>query len=34
MKTNAVRLLDQHQIPYELRDYKVDPNDFSAEPLQ
>lgn len=31
MKTNAVRLLDQHKIAYELRDYKVDPNDLSAE---
>ena len=31
MKTNAVRLLDQHKIAYELRDYKVDPDDLSAE---
>jgi Cys-tRNA(Pro)/Cys-tRNA(Cys) deacylase len=31
MKTNAARLLDQHNIRYELRDYRVDPNDLSAE---
>ena len=31
MKTNAARLLDQHQISYQLRDYNVDPNDLSAE---
>jgi Cys-tRNA(Pro)/Cys-tRNA(Cys) deacylase len=31
MKTNAERLLDQHNISYELRDYKVDPNNLSAE---
>lgn len=31
MKTNAARLLDRHQIWYELRDYQVDPNDLSAE---
>jgi Cys-tRNA(Pro)/Cys-tRNA(Cys) deacylase len=31
MKTNAARLLDQHNISYELRDYKVDPNNLSAE---
>jgi Cys-tRNA(Pro)/Cys-tRNA(Cys) deacylase len=30
-KTNAVRLLDQLAISYELRDYEVDPNDLSAE---
>ena len=30
-KTNAVRLLDQLQIPYELREYEVDPNDLAAE---
>jgi Cys-tRNA(Pro)/Cys-tRNA(Cys) deacylase len=31
MKTNAARLLDQMAIAYELRDYKVDPDDLSAE---
>ena len=31
MKTNAVRLLDELQIPYELRNYEVDVNDLSAE---
>lgn len=31
MKTNAVRLLEELQIPYELRDYEVDPEDLSAE---
>jgi Cys-tRNA(Pro)/Cys-tRNA(Cys) deacylase len=31
MKTNAARLLDDAQIPYELREYKVDPDDLSAE---
>jgi Cys-tRNA(Pro)/Cys-tRNA(Cys) deacylase len=31
MKTNAVRLLDEMQIPYELRNYEVDVNDLSAE---
>ena len=30
-KTNAVRLLDQLAISYELRDYEVDPNDLAAE---
>lgn len=30
-KTNAVRLLDQFSIRYELRDYDVDPNDLAAE---
>lgn len=30
-KTNAVRLLDQLGIPYELREYEVDPNDLAAE---
>lgn len=30
-KTNAVRLLDQLGIPYELRDYNVDPDDLAAE---
>lgn len=31
MKTNAIRLLDTLQIPYELREYEVDPEDLSAE---
>ncbi|HTT25074.1 MAG TPA: Cys-tRNA(Pro) deacylase [Candidatus Sulfotelmatobacter sp.] len=30
-KTNAVRLLDQMEIYYELREYEVDPNDLAAE---
>ncbi len=30
-KTNAVRLLDQLGIRYELRDYEVDENDLAAE---
>jgi Cys-tRNA(Pro)/Cys-tRNA(Cys) deacylase len=31
MKTNAVRLLEQLGIAYELRDYEVDPEDLAAE---
>lgn len=31
MKTNAARLLDKMGIPYELRDYEVDPDDVSAQ---
>jgi Cys-tRNA(Pro)/Cys-tRNA(Cys) deacylase len=31
IKTNAVRLLDQAGIAYELRPYEVDENDLSAE---
>ena len=31
MKTNAARLLDSLDIPYELRDYEVDPDDLAAE---
>ncbi len=31
MKTNAARLLDEAGIPYELREYEVDPDDLSAE---
>ncbi len=31
MKTNAVRLLDELKIAYELREYEVDPNDLAAE---
>jgi Cys-tRNA(Pro)/Cys-tRNA(Cys) deacylase len=30
-KTNAVRVLDNLQISYELREYEVDPEDLSAE---
>jgi prolyl-tRNA editing enzyme YbaK/EbsC (Cys-tRNA(Pro) deacylase) len=30
-KTNAVRWLDQLNIPYELREYEVDPEDLAAE---
>jgi Cys-tRNA(Pro)/Cys-tRNA(Cys) deacylase len=30
-KTNAVRLLDQLEIPYYLREYEVDPDDLAAE---
>ncbi len=30
-KTNAARLLDQLAIPYELREYDVDPEDLAAE---
>jgi Cys-tRNA(Pro)/Cys-tRNA(Cys) deacylase len=30
-KTNAVRLLDQLGIAYELREYEVDPKDLAAE---
>ncbi|MBV8552487.1 MAG: Cys-tRNA(Pro) deacylase [Acidobacteriaceae bacterium] len=31
MKTNAVRLLESLQVPFELREYQVDPADLSAE---
>ena len=31
MKTNAVRILDELGIDYELREYEVDPDDLSAE---
>lgn len=31
MKTNAVRILDGLKIPYELREYVVDPDDLAAE---
>lgn len=31
MKTNAVRLLESLGIPYELREYSVDPEDLAAE---
>ncbi|HZQ68995.1 MAG TPA: Cys-tRNA(Pro) deacylase [Terriglobales bacterium] len=30
-KTNAVRLLDQLNVHYELREYEVDPDDLAAE---
>lgn len=31
MKTNAVHLLDELKIHYELREYEVDPSDLTAE---
>ena len=31
MKTNAARLLDSLAIPYEVREYEVDPEDLAAE---
>jgi len=31
MKTNAVRLLDNLKIEYELREYEVDPDDLTAQ---
>lgn len=31
MKTNAARLLDALNVPYELREYEVDPDDLAAE---
>ncbi len=31
MKTNAVRMLDNLGISYELREYQVDPDDLTAE---
>ena len=31
MKTNAVRILDNLGISYELREYQVDPDDLTAE---
>lgn len=31
MKTNAVRVLDNLGISYELRNYEIDPNDLAAE---
>jgi Cys-tRNA(Pro)/Cys-tRNA(Cys) deacylase len=31
MKTNAMRILDTLGIPYEIRQYEVDPNDLNAE---
>ena len=31
MKTNAVRILDNHKVSYELKEYEVDPDDLRAE---
>ncbi len=31
MKTNAVRLLDELKVAYELREYEVNPDDLTAE---
>lgn len=31
MKTNAARLLDKLKIPYELKEYEVDPEDLTAQ---
>jgi Cys-tRNA(Pro)/Cys-tRNA(Cys) deacylase len=31
MKTNAVRLLEKLGVPYQLREYEVDPTDLTAE---
>jgi Cys-tRNA(Pro)/Cys-tRNA(Cys) deacylase len=31
VKTNAARLLEELKVPFELRDYAVDPEDLSAE---
>src|SRR5690242_3669230 len=31
MKTNAVRLLENLSVSYELREYKVEPDDLAAE---
>jgi Cys-tRNA(Pro)/Cys-tRNA(Cys) deacylase len=31
LKTNATRILDSLSIPYELREYSVDPDDLTAE---
>jgi Cys-tRNA(Pro)/Cys-tRNA(Cys) deacylase len=31
MKTNAIRILESMQIPFEVREYEVDPDDLSAE---
>lgn len=31
MKTNAARILDSLSIPYEVREYEVDPDDLAAE---
>ena len=31
MKTNAVRLLERLGVPFDLREYEVDPTDLAAE---
>jgi Cys-tRNA(Pro)/Cys-tRNA(Cys) deacylase len=31
VKTNAARLLEEMKVPFELREYEVDPEDLSAE---
>jgi Cys-tRNA(Pro)/Cys-tRNA(Cys) deacylase len=31
LKTNAARLPDSLSIPYEIREYEVDPDDLTAE---
>ena len=31
MKTNAIRILEGMKIPFEVREYEVDPDDLSAE---
>src|SRR4028118_120476 len=31
MKTNAARFLDSINVPYEVREYEVDPDDLAAE---
>jgi Cys-tRNA(Pro)/Cys-tRNA(Cys) deacylase len=31
MKTNAARILEAHGIPFELREYEIDPEDLAAE---
>ena len=31
MKTNAMRLLDTEGVPYQVREYEVDPQDLAAE---
>ena len=31
MKTNAMRILDTLGIPYEVREYEVDPDDLNAQ---
>ena len=31
MKTNAIRILEGMKIPFEIREYEVDPEDLSAE---
>jgi Cys-tRNA(Pro)/Cys-tRNA(Cys) deacylase len=31
VKTNAVRILEEAQVPFDLREYEVDPDDLAAE---